>query len=212
METSIVLTVEGADLDDVETLVAVSERFDDLAWFSHDGQVFATVFTSAADPVAYAAGVAARIAEHIPGARVTGADEQLVSVGDIADRAKVTPEAIRLWAAGKRRSGSSFPRPRGRISQGRTQMKVWAWGEVHAWLRAEYNIPVEPNLTYLSAREHAKLNAILAGIIVEPVPTGRPGWQRVAREQALDAVLHRIDDELDDAVVGRVPASRYTYA
>ena len=212
METSIVLIVEGVDLEDLETLIAVSERFDDLAWSSHDGQAFATLFTTAPDPVAHAASVAARIAEHVPGAQVTGVDEQLVSVGDIADRANVTPEAIRLWAAGKRRSGNPFPRPRGRISQGRTQMKVWAWGEVHAWLRAEYKIPVEPNLTYLSARENVKLNAILAGIVLEPVLASGQGWQRVAREQAVDAVLHRIDDDLEEAVVGRVRASRFTYA
>lgn len=212
METSIVLNVEGIKLDDIEVLVAISERFDDLAWFSHDGHVTATVFTDADNPVAHAAHLATRIAEHVPGARVTSADEQLVSIGDVADRAKVTPEAIRLWAAGKRRAKTPFPRPRGLISQGRTQMKVWAWGEVHAWLRAEYKIPVEPGLTYLDARELAKLNAILAGVMVEPVKSGRAGsWQRVGVDQSFDRVLHRIDDHLDadDAAAGRVPVARF---
>lgn len=215
METSIVLNVEGIKLDDLEVLVAISERFDDLAWAAHDGHVTATVFTDATDPVAHSARLAARIAEHVPGARVTGADEQLVSIGDIADRAKVTPEAIRLWALGKRRAKAPFPRPRGLISQGRTQMKVWAWGEVHAWLRAEYKVPVEPGRAYLDARQLAKLNAILAGIIVEPLTASRPGiWQWVAVDQSFDRVLHRINDDLDAdrAAAGRVPVARFAGA
>jgi hypothetical protein len=208
METSIVLNVEGITLEDNAVLEVLAGCFDDLAWSSHDGQVTATVFTDAPDPVAAAAHLAARIGEHVPGARVTGASEQLVSVGDIADRAGVTTEAIRLWAAGKRRAKTPFPAPRGRISQGRTQMKIWAWGEVVAWLRHEYKLQVEPGLEFLDARQLARLNAILAGVVVEPVAAGRRGgWQRVAADQAFDRVLHRIDSELDAA--GRMPVARF---
>lgn len=144
------LVVTGVDLDDEATLDLIGAHFDDLTWQAEAGQVIASVHTTAADPVAQAVDVARAITSTLPFASVTGVDPQLVALGDIADRVGISSEAVRLWAAGKRRARTPFPAPTGRVSTGRTVMKIWSWPDVLTWLREEYHLDPEPDISYLN--------------------------------------------------------------
>ena len=59
--------------------------------------------------VADAAEWARRIAKHMPDVVATEVYDELVSVSDIAARAGVAPEAVRLWAAPQAPGVSSGP-------------------------------------------------------------------------------------------------------
>jgi hypothetical protein len=83
---------------------------------------------------------AIRDIESIPGLRVTGAgQEDLVSLLDIAHRARRSREAVRLWAAGKRGPGG-FPAPAWQSPSGE---RFWSWPEVARWIRKNLNLAVE---------------------------------------------------------------------
>jgi hypothetical protein len=161
---TIPLVVTGVDLDDAATLDLIGARFDDLTWHSESGQLIATLYSTASDPLGAATGVAEAISAELPGARVTGIDLQLVAVGDIADRLNISSEAVRLWAAGKRRADTRFPAPAGHVSVGRTVMKIWSWPDVLTWLREEYHLDPEPDTTYLTASETHELAVKLDSI------------------------------------------------
>jgi hypothetical protein len=152
-ETAIPLLVTGLDLDDEATLDVIGAHFDNLTWHSEAGQIIATLHTTSDDPVAQAVDIARTVMATLPGARVSGVDPQLVALGDIADRLGVSSEAVRLWAAGKRRAGTPFPAPAGRVSTGRTVMKIWSWPAVLTWLRQEYRLDPEPDVAYLSEQD-----------------------------------------------------------
>jgi hypothetical protein len=61
----------------------------------------------------------------------TGVTEDMVTVEDIAERAKVTATAVRYWITGERGPGG-FPQPRVERPRG----SLYSWAEVSAWLAA----------------------------------------------------------------------------
>jgi hypothetical protein len=65
------------------------------------------------------------------GMTVTGVTEDLVTVGEIAGRAQVTPSAVRYWLPGERGPGG-FPEPKLR----RQRASLYSWAEVSAWLES----------------------------------------------------------------------------
>lgn len=69
----------------------------------------------------------------------------IVSLADIADRAGVSREAVRLWAAGQRGPGG-FPDPV--VFSQRTGEKGWDWHQVAAWLES-YRYAPRFDITYL---------------------------------------------------------------
>ncbi len=152
-ETAIPLLVTGLDLDDEATLDVIGAHFDNLTWHSEAGQVIATLHTTSNHPVAQAVDIARAMTATVPGARVSGVDPQLVALGDIADRLGISSEAVRLWAAGKRRAGTPFPAPTGRVSTGRTVMKIWSWPAVLTWIRQECRLDPEPDVSYLGEQD-----------------------------------------------------------
>lgn len=88
-----------------------------------------------------------------------------MSVSDIAARCDVAPEAVRRWAAGKRRTAlRPFPPAREVIgsNSGRKSMKIYAWAEVVSWVREVVGIDPDEGISYLDARQFAHLNAELA--------------------------------------------------
>jgi hypothetical protein len=161
-QIAIPLLVTGVDLDDEATLDVIGAHFDNLTWHSEAGQVIATLHTTSSDPIADAVEIARMVMVTLSGARVSGVDPQLVALGDIADRLGISSEAVRLWAAGKRRAGTPFPAPAGRVSTGRTVMKIWSWPAVLTWLRQEYRLDPEPDVSYLSDRDTHTLAMRLA--------------------------------------------------
>ena len=97
-------------------------------------------FTREAASWADAIGSAIAAIETVPGLVVTGAGQQdLVSVSDIAHRARRSREAVRLWTTGKRGPGG-FPKPAWESPAGE---KFWSWSLVAAWIRSALNLAVE---------------------------------------------------------------------
>lgn len=91
-------------------------------------------FDREAKSLAEAIATAVRDIEKVPGLRAVGvACDNMVALADIAARAGVSREAVRLWAVGRRGPGS-FPSPVLITTGGES---VWDWEQVAAWL-AEY--------------------------------------------------------------------------
>ncbi len=112
----------------------------------HDGSVMTgsgqteIEFTREAPSWAHAIGSAVRDVESVAGLVVSRAgQEDLVSVSDIAHRARRSREAVRLWAAGKRGPGG-FPAAAWRSPGGE---QFWSWAEVARWIKASLNLAVE---------------------------------------------------------------------
>ncbi|WNO65375.1 hypothetical protein RPQ02_16985 [Streptomyces sp. AM2-3-1] len=207
MKTHIPLIVHHVDLDDDGTAEQLALHLADFAWQETGGQVVATVFTASSDPVADAAAAALCIRRLLPQASVERVDEQFVSLADIAARAGLTHEAVRLWAAGKRRTaGAPFPAPRAEVGQGRTATKIWAWPEVLVWLKAHYCLDLEPGTAYLTAWQVARLNALLQERQQES-PPGR--WQPLVTA-GVTRTLAVVDAALEEDVSPRQTVRRYT--
>jgi hypothetical protein len=125
----------------------VSEaQADALYGVFHDGSIMTGAggteieFTRDADAWVEAIVSAVHDVESIPGLRVTGAGhEDLVSLLDIAHRARRSREAARLWAAGKRGPGG-FPSPAWRSPSGE---RFWSWPDVAWWITEHLNLAVE---------------------------------------------------------------------
>lgn len=95
-------------------------------------------FTREAPSLAEAIVSAVRDIEKVQGLRAVGvACDNMVTLAQIAERAGVSREAVRLWATGQRRYG--FPAPDFLTPAGE---KVWDWPPVADWL-LDHN-PAEP--------------------------------------------------------------------
>ena len=71
--------------------------------------------------------------EHVTaaGMNVIRATEDFILIDEIAERARVTPAAVRYWITGERGPGG-FPEPEMR----RQRTSLYSWAEVSAWLAA----------------------------------------------------------------------------
>ena|SRR5579863_2439175 len=122
--------------DEADALYGV---FDDGSITTGSGMT-AIEFTREAPSWAEAINSAIRDVESVKGLRVTGAgQEDLVSMLDIAQRAKRSREAVRLWVTGKRGPGG-FPEPAWRSPGGE---RFWSWPAVAQWIRQHLNLAVD---------------------------------------------------------------------
>lgn len=88
-------------------------------------------FSREAPSLAEAIASAVRNIEKVPGLRAVGVQcDNMVTAADIASRAGVSREAVRLWATGQRGPGD-FPKPTLITTGGE---KVWDWQQVASWL------------------------------------------------------------------------------
>jgi hypothetical protein len=88
-------------------------------------------FSREAPSLAEAIASAVRDIEKVPGLRAIGVQcDNMVTAADIASRAGVSREAVRLWATGQRGPGG-FPKPSLITTGGE---KVWDWPQVARWL------------------------------------------------------------------------------
>jgi len=122
------------------------EEVEALYGVFHDGSVMTgggqteIEFAREAEGWAHAIGSALRDVESVAGLVVTGVgQEDLVSIADIAHRARRSREAVRLWTAGKRGPGG-FPQAAWQSPSGE---RFWSWAEVARWIRANLNLAVE---------------------------------------------------------------------
>lgn len=205
MITHIPLIVRNVDLDDDATVEQLALNLSDFGWHETGGQVVATFYTTSSDPVAAAAAAALSIKRVFPQACIERVDEQLVSLADIAARSGLSHEAIRLWAAGKRRAaGAPFPAPRAQVGQGRTVSKIWAWPEVLAWFKTHYCLDLEPDSAYLTAQQVTRLNYLLQ-------ERQQPRWQPLATA-GVTRTLAAMDAVLQEDTSPRPTARRFTDA
>jgi hypothetical protein len=180
MTIKIPLRLRGMDLRDTEAYGRVPPDLEELFWMANGGVSLAVVFSDnqGSIAVADAADWADRIAKHMPGVVAAEVHDELVSMSDIAVRANVAHEAVRLWATRKRRASSyPFPTPRqvvGGGSGGKT-MSLYAWREVLAWVREVIGTDPDKGIDYLSDTQIASLNANLAAIAEE-----RSAWHPIS--------------------------------
>jgi hypothetical protein len=167
MTVKIALRLSGLDLRETEALERIPEDLAELSFESIGGVSLAVVYSDAPSPATEAADWARRIAKLMPGVSVHSAQEDLVSISDIAARCEVAAEAVRLWAVGKRRTSvRKFPAPHhviGADTRGKTS-GIYAWPEVLTWVREVLGIDPDEAINYLDSRQMAHLNAELADL------------------------------------------------
>lgn len=169
MTVKIPLRLQGIDLRDPGAYDRIDEELAELFWTSNGAVSLAVLFSDDPVPVAIADAVdwARRIAKLMPGVSVAEVHGELVSISDIAARAGVAHEAVRLWTVGKRRASlRPFPLPHqvvGTGSGGKT-MNLYAWREVLSWIREVLGTDPDEGASYLTDHEHATLNAQLAAV------------------------------------------------
>lgn len=157
-DTKIQLVVEGVDLDDDSTLDIIGERLAEYSWAETDGTVTVAHIGPSQDVVETASTLAQSIRNYLPSARARCYDDDLVGYSEIALRANVTTEAVRLWATGQRGPGG-FPSRAAMIGVGQRRSPIWAWGGVSEWLDLHYSLG--DGVRYPSDDEVALINASL---------------------------------------------------
>lgn len=165
MTVKIPLRLRGLDLRDTDAYSRIDPDLADLSWEANGGVSLAVVYSDDQFPVAAATECARRIAKLMPGVDVAEVHDELVSISDIAVRAGVAAETVRLWATGKRRAAlQPFPRPRQVVGSGSggKSMSLYAWREVVSWIREVIGIDPDDGINYLNDIQHADLNADLA--------------------------------------------------
>ena len=149
--------------DDVED--AIAERFDSLI-ATHAGITTVTL-TATGDTCLQ---VALTSVGHL---RALGTNplrlvDDLVTRGDIAARAGVTPQAVGLWIRGERHADVSFPAPYVLAGGG-----LWLWGEVVGAL-TDRGIALDEGVAYPTRRDIQ----LIGGAIVRMEAQDAAGWSR----------------------------------
>jgi hypothetical protein len=120
---------EEAELD------VLFERCDDVT-FGYEHGVAVAVFDREASVLTEALVSAVRDVESVGLIALRVLDEDLLTVGDIADRIGRSREAVRRYAAGERGPGG-FPPP---VNPARDGTVFYRWSEVSPWLRQHLRI------------------------------------------------------------------------
>lgn len=104
--------------------------------------------------------------EHVmaAGMNVTGVTEDLVVTDEIAERAGVTPAAVRYWISGERGPGG-FPEPKVR----RQRNSLHSWADVSSWLA----------LAKLGEVDHAAAETARACALINAALTVRKGLREL---------------------------------
>lgn len=170
------LVVAGIDITDPRVDAVLDEHGSGVLWGQTDGITTATVF--AASPAHVEQAVEAlyvMLAEHLPNATVVRVFDDLVGVSDIAQRAGLSREAVRLWSTGQRQDGS-FPAPVGHLGAGSKQVAVWRWCEVNAWLTDR---SLGDGVARPSSLQAVRLDARLAELAARDAVLAEQGWESV---------------------------------
>jgi transposase len=174
------LRVLGLDLRRSSEFARLPEDLLELDWESRGEITLANaLIDSAGDAVSEVLDWARRITKHIDGARVGEVYDELVAISDIASRAAVSAESVRLWSRNERRTGgAAFPPPAQWLTTGGKEMKLYRWREVLQWLRTEANLEPDEGITYLDSWRIAEINAELAPADVQYQPLPHSMWQK----------------------------------
>jgi hypothetical protein len=122
-----------------ELIFAVNDLPDETVLRIHqDRAVFTAAFggltvvtvTADGDDVLEVARQQVRELEAISGVHVVRCCEDLMTLGDVADRVEVAEDVVRRWIEEEAETEHPFPKPYHLVGGG-----VWLWGEVNDWLR-----------------------------------------------------------------------------
>lgn len=167
MVVRLALLLRGFDMRKADDRARIPEDLFDLAFEASESLTYVVVPTSAADAPHRAAEVAGRVRQALPGVQVLGVHDELVALGDVADRCGVSHETARLWAGGKRRAAANvFPSPRQVVGaqRGKNGTKLYLWREVVAWVRDVVGLDPDEGVEFLSDGELAEVNARVASV------------------------------------------------
>jgi hypothetical protein len=181
MVTKVPLQLSGLDLREQGAYERIDPGLDDLFFEGTGGLTLAVVYTDDPDPVAVALDAARRVRKVMDGVAVLRAFDELVSTGDIAARCAVAPEAVRLWAAGRRRAHvRPFPLPRQVVGtgSGNRLMSLYAWREVLGWVRDVIGVDPDEGVTYLNDAQVTALDAQLCVVPRVEMPTWSDAMSR----------------------------------
>ncbi|GCD91206.1 hypothetical protein [Nocardioides sp. LS1] len=161
-----VLLLRGIDLRDADARAAIPEELDDLDFEACEEISSVVIYCEDHLAPIEAVRVARRIERYLPGVEVVEVHDELVALGDIAVRTGMKHEAVRLWAAGKRRAGGTpFPGPRQIVAAERGRsMKLYAWREVVSWIRQIIKVDPEHGVCFLSDVQIHEINACLSKV------------------------------------------------
>ncbi|MGL5823912.1 MAG: hypothetical protein ACRCYU_03595 [Nocardioides sp.] len=195
------LLLHGLDMRDENHRARIPESLGDIAFESVEDLTYVVVICEGREAAHLAAQIARRVESALPNVTVVGVHDELVALTDVAVRTDVAHEAVRLWAAGKRRaSGRQFPRPRQvvGVQRGRNSTKLYAWREVVSWVREVLSLDPEDGLGFLSDRQIAEVNARVSQVmpaagevVIRRVTSAAVRTERVANQYGLrsDALL-----------------------
>lgn len=135
--------------------------------------------------------------------------EDFVTRGDIAERARVSRQAVGLWVRGERQAQTPFPLMYSDVAGG-----IWLFGEVDGWLRKNLSSYDGPDVCFPTRAEHVALAELLLrtqgnayrvdvrweGFTIDqsavepgenpgPIDSQKHTWSEVARVQAVDLRL-----------------------
>lgn len=147
------LAFAGIDLDDLGLLGRLLDVLPGVRWGAVDGEVQADVFSERASFVKAVQHVDGAVRGVVPDARAIRLVEDFVATPDIAKRAHVNRETVRLWS-----KEETFPRPRGVVGNG---IKIWDWPAVNSWLKHEHAGALGDGFRYPTPAEIAQVNAFL---------------------------------------------------
>lgn len=129
---------------------AIYDRFDALI-SSHAGSVLLTVSADGPTCGSVVQAVVHWLQRHdITPRRLY---EDLVTRGEIAERADVTPQAVGNWVRADRRESRPFPEPYNHAAGG-----LWLWAEVNEWLR---HLRKDDGMEHPNRRDYARVNSWL---------------------------------------------------
>lgn len=219
MNIKIPLRVENLDPESSAYLAMDPDLEDEFLWSVISGVMTAVLFVESGNPVWKAEDAAKMIRKLAPGASVSEVHDELVGISDIAVRAGVAAEGVRLWADGKRRASAAhpFPRVEQAITYGATTLRLYSWRRVVDWLRAVPGIDADEGIVYLDDDQLAELNATLhreqmeqPDIVFQPVQVPSVLDSHVARainfSTASDLVSIRAQAVLEYAEAGKAMA------
>jgi predicted DNA-binding transcriptional regulator AlpA len=153
MTLKFMLAFTGIDLDDFHLLARLLDVLPDVHWGEVDGEVQADVFSRQHSFVKATQHVEDAVRQAAPDARATRLVEDFVAIPDIAKRAHVNRETVRLWS-----KEDAFPRPRDVVGNG---IKIWDWTAVNTWLQREHAGALGDAYRYPTPAETAQVNAFL---------------------------------------------------
>ena len=139
-------------------------------------------FDREAPSLAHAIASAVRDVEKVPGLRAIGlACDNMVTLRDIAARAGVERETVRLWSTGQRGPGD-FPPPALITTGGE---KVWDWEQVAPWVERHQHREMRAKARVDDMRIMGTANAVLAArdaLMSEPDTSVREEFERLLED------------------------------